>query len=209
MFGTNNFGVFLISGIILNLTPGTDTMYILSRSISAGRKAGILSVLGISSGAVIHTMLAAFGLSLILAKSAVAFNMVKYLGVVYLLYLGILTLIKKPKETTLASDAQASLKVIYMQGLLTNLLNPKVALFFLAFLPQFVDVKAGWGAMPFILLGSTFIITGTIWCLVLAITASSAAGKLRRNSKISTLMNKLSGIIYVGLGLNLLRVKSN
>ncbi len=183
-------------------------MYILSRSITFGKKAGIWSVLGISTGAVIHTLLAAFGLSVILAKSPVAFEIVKYLGVGYLFYLGINAILKsKGNEFVLSSGGQSSSKKIYLEGLLTNLLNPKVALFFLAFLPQFVDSTAGLGAIPFFFLGSTFITTGTIWCLILAVFSSYATDKFRMNPKISLLMNRLCGFVYLALGINLLRVR--
>ena len=208
MLGTINFGAFLISGIILNLTPGSDTIYILSRSISSGRKAGVLSVLGISSGVIVHTLLAAFGLSTILAKSAAAFNTIKYLGAIYLIYLGVKTLLDKGNNVLLLNAEQVSSKSIYLQGLMTNVLNPKVALFFLAFLPQFVDPHSGLGAIPFIFLGATFVITGTIWCLIIAIFSSFATNKFRENTKIATGLSKLCGVIYIALGLKLLQTRT-
>jgi RhtB (resistance to homoserine/threonine) family protein len=209
MLGTVNFSVFVISGILLNITPGSDTMYILSRSISFGRRAGILSVLGISSGAVIHTLLAALGLSAILAQSAFAFNVVKYAGSIYLLYLGIKAILTKYEQSTLSNSVEETTSYkIYVQGLLTNLLNPKVALFFLTFLPQFVDPKTEYGALSFLLLGVTYLTTGTIWCLLLAMFSSMATKTLRDNQKISTVLNKSAGVIYMLLGLNLLRSKA-
>lgn len=209
MFGITNFEAFLLSGIIMNITPGSDTMYILSRSISSGKKAGVVSVLGISSGIIIHTLLAAFGLSAILARSIIAFNIVKYLGVLYLIYLGAMAIFSKEKSLLPERSEQSSLKEIYIQGLLTNLLNPKVALFFLAFLPQFVDMHAGMGAIPFIFLGLTFVTTGTIWCMFLATFSSYATHKLRTNSKTSVILNKLCGFIYISLGLKLISVKAS
>lgn len=209
MLGITNFGAFLVSGIILNITPGSDTIYILSRSISSGKKAGIMSVLGVSSGIIGHTLLAAFGLSALLSRSAAAFNVIKYAGVLYLIYLGIKTLLSSENQILVEAREKHSLKQVYMQGFLTNLLNPKVALFFLAFLPQFVDPGAGLGPLPFIVLGCTFVTTGTLWCLLLAGFSSFATDRLRNNGKITLLLNKLCGFIYIGLGLKLLRVKSS
>ncbi len=147
MIGIENFWGFVIAGLILNITPGSDTMYILTRSISQGKKAGIASVLGISTGSFVHTLFATIGLSAILATSAIAFNIVKYLGVGYLIYLGIKALI----DNTKMDDSVSSLKddatfKIYREGILTNILNPKVALFFMSFLPQFIDPTSATSA---------------------------------------------------------------
>ena len=209
MLGTVNFGLFVISGILLNITPGSDTMYILGKSISLGRRAGIVSVLGISSGAVIHTILAALGLSIILAKSTMAFNIVKYAGAIYLIFMGVRAIISKQGQNKLdTSVEETSLAKVYIQGLLTNLLNPKVALFFLTFLPQFVDPHTQYGAISFLFLGATFLTTGTVWCLLLAIFASMATDTLRNSNKASALLNKFAGIIYMLLGFNLIRSRA-
>ncbi len=206
MFGIENYIGFLITGTILNLTPGTDTMYILTRSIAQGRKAGYYSVYGIVSGGLIHTLFASFGLSIILAKSAVAFSIIKYMGVAYLVYLGIKMLIDKSNvfENDKSNIERMDLKKIYRQGILTNVLNPKVALFFLAFLPQFINEEYAQGTIPFLLLGLTFMATGTIWCLFLAYSSSLITGTLRKNGKMGKVMQKLSGLIFIGLGLKLL-----
>lgn len=209
MFGTVHYGMFVLSGVVLNLTPGSDTIYILTRSIAGGRKAGILSALGICTGIMGHTLLAAFGLSALLAKSATAFEVVKYAGVAYLVYLGIMSLIKGNGIVLAGEDKKTSSSGLFIQGVLTNLLNPKVALFFLAFLPQFVDSKAGLGALPFIFLGGTFITTATIWCLALAVFSSTATQTLRGNERISYWLNKMCGVIYIALGLKLLRLKAS
>lgn len=137
MFGIIDFKVFLISTFLLIVTPGTDTLYILSRSISQGKKAGIYSTLGIITGVFIHTLLAAFGLSLILMKSALLFTIIKFVGMAYLVYLGIKMLLTK--KTTVAEQPvldHPSPKKMYLQGMITNVTNPKVVLFFLAFIPQ-------------------------------------------------------------------------
>jgi len=201
----DNYIVFLISGIILNITPGADTMYILSRSISQGQRAGFLSVLGISSGSIIHTCLVAFGLSLILSESVIAFTIIKYLGAGYLIYLGIRTIINKEKafDENISDSAEIKPYKIYLQGMMTNLFNPKVALFFMSFLPQFINPNAGNNPVPFLILGVTFITTGTIWCMVLSFGASYISKKLRNNAKISFILQKLCGTVFIGLGINL------
>ena len=209
MFGIENYYGFIVAGIILNLTPGADTMYILVRSIAQGRKAGFYSVLGISTGGLIHTILASLGLSILLAKSATAFAVVKYAGVAYLVYLGIKMLIDR--NNAFNGDArvveQIDLKKIYRQGVVTNVLNPKVALFFLAFLPQFINPSYAEGTLPFLLLGLTFLTTGTVWCLFLAYAASLITSTLRSNDRIGTLMQKVSGLIFIGLGIRLFMSK--
>ena len=209
MFGIENYLGFIAAGIILNLTPGADTMYILTRSISQGRKAGIYSVLGISTGCLIHTILASFGLSIILAKSATAFAIVKYAGVVYLVYLGIKMILDKKNsfENNSSQIDSIDLKKVYKQGVLTNVLNPKIALFFLAFLPQFINPNYASGFLPFIILGFTFMTTGTLWCLFLAYTASFITKTLRKNDKIGLVLQKISGLIFIGLGIRLLMQK--
>jgi len=201
----DNFTIFLVSGIILNITPGPDTFYILSRSIAQGKKAGVLSVLGISSGSIVHTCLAAFGLSLVLAGSAVAFAIIKYLGAGYIVYLGIRTIARN--ETLPDGNESSAVEIkpyrIYWQGMMTNLFNPKVALFFISFLPQFINPGAGGNPVPFLVLGATFITTGTAWSLFIACAASSISGKLRKNDKTVLIMKKLCGAVFICLGIKL------
>lgn len=205
MFGIQNYEMFLLAGIILNLTPGSDTIYILSRSIAQGKKAGIYSVLGIISGVAIHTLLAALGLSAILATSAAAFMAVKIIGAVYLGYLGLTTLLaKENKLISLTDSTHITPQNIYFQGLLTNVLNPKVALFFLSFLPQFIVPSNTYGLLPFLCLGATFLITGTMWCLLLVLFSSRVTTYLRENEKAAFITNKVCGTIYLGLGVKLL-----
>lgn len=209
MFGIENYLSFIVAGIILNLTPGADTMYILTRSVSQGRKAGMYSVLGIATGSLVHTILASFGLSIILAQSATAFAIVKYLGVAYLVYLGVKMILKKKNSFNPSSvnTEQPKLRKIYTQGVITNVLNPKVALFFLAFLPQFIDPNYATGALPFMILGFTFMTTGTLWCLFLAFASSLITKTLRENNRVGVLLQKLSGMIFIGLGIRLLMQK--
>ena len=209
MFGIINFGAFLIAGILLNLTPGSDTMYILGRSISQGKKAGLLSALGISTGALIHTIFAALGLSIILAQSATAFNVVKYLGALYLIYLGIKAMTSKSSnEFKLEEGSELkNNRKIYLSGVLTNVLNPKVALFFLAFLPQFIDPNYTNSTVSFLVLGLTFVTTGTIWCLILALFSAKLSGRIKQNYKIKGWLDKFTGIVFVFLGIKLALLK--
>ncbi|MGV3137758.1 LysE family translocator [Brevibacillus agri] len=208
MFGIVHYEAFVLTAIMLNLIPGTDTMYIISRSISQGRQAGILSVLGILTGSLIHTVLAAFGLSLILAQSVVLFNIVKILGVAYLVYLGVRMFMTK-EALSFDSTASPGRKAgkVYGQAIVTSITNPKVALFFIAFLPQFVDATHT-GPLPFLLLGLTFTLTGGIWFSLVALFASFVTQKLRNNPHFSSILNKLTGIVFIGMGLNLLRAKA-
>lgn len=213
MFGIENYLGFIIAAILLNLTPGTDSMYIITRSISHGTKAGFYSVLGITSGTLVHTLLASLGLSVLLAKSPMAFMLVKYIGAGYLCYLGLKMIISK-KEPLIASSLQeegnsVSSKQsnnwqIYKQGVLTNVLNPKVALFFLAFFPQFVDPNYAYGMLSFLILGLTFASTGLVWCLCLALLASVLSKRLRGNPSFETILNKISGTVFVGMGVKLM-----
>ena len=208
MFGIVHFEVFLVTAILLNITPGTDTMYIVSRSVSQGRMAGIYSALGISAGIVVHTLLAAFGLSVILMQSSFLFNVIKIIGAIYLAYLGVRMLLAKNtvQEKSLTKQSH---KKIFLQGMVTNVTNPKVALFFLAFLPQFIHTDAGVSSpIPFIILGLTFMLTGGIWCLLTAFVSSIATTKLRGSAKVSTVLNRVTGLVFIAMGIKLLQTKA-
>lgn len=216
MFGIENYLGFVLAAILLNLTPGSDSMYIITRSISQGQTAGVYSVLGIISGILVHTLLAALGLSVLLANSPTAFMIVKYIGASYLCYLGVKMLMSKQQPLIGASLQEngkpSSAKTldywqIYKQGMLTNTFNPKVALFFLAFFPQFINPNYANSMVSFIILGLTFAATGFIWCLCLALLASKFSEKLRENPAIESILNKISGVVFIGLGIKLLTEK--
>src|SRR5215831_7865390 len=208
MFGIHNFGLFLAAGVLLNLTPGPDTLYILGRSAAQGREAGVASALGISLGSIFHTCAAALGLSAILATSAQAFAAIKLLGGAYLVFLGIKLILHRRSESALPSNfRRRTTFAAFRQGVLTNVLNPKVALFFLAFLPQFIDPASNMKIPAFITLGLTFVTTGTIWCLVLAWFASSFSERLRNNETIAQWLNRTAGTLFVFLGLRLATAK--
>ena len=216
MFGIENYLGFVLAAILLNLTPGTDTMYIITRSVSHGSVAGFYSVLGIISGILVHTVFAALGLSIILINSPLAFTIVKYIGASYLCYLGIKMLMSKqpsllanhlPKSSPSVPANSIAHWQIYKQGVLTNVFNPKVALFFLAFFPQFIDPSYAHSALSFLILGLSFALTGFVWCSCLALLASKFSANLRKNPAIEVLLNKISGVVFIGLGVKLLTEK--
>jgi threonine/homoserine/homoserine lactone efflux protein len=205
VFGIENYAGFLAAAIILNLTPGTDTLYILTRSIAQGSRAGLVSVAGIMSGCVVHVLATAFGLSLILSTSATAFFLVKWAGAIYLIFLGVKALTTRTPafENQNHRFSHNDLITIYRQGMITNILNPKVALFFLSFLPQFINPDHASGPLPFLVLGGTFLVTGTLWCLILTRAATRMTHILRENAAIGIWMQKISGIVFIGFGVNL------
>jgi RhtB (resistance to homoserine/threonine) family protein len=202
MLGITNFTAFVIACILMNITPGSDTMYILGRSLSQGRKAGILSALGISVGCLIHTLLAGFGLSILVAQSEFAFNTIKYLGAIYLFYLGV-RMVLSAREKLSIDERKTDMKRIFISGVITNVLNPKVAIFFLAFLPQFVDASEVNSPVPFLLLGATFTTTGTIWCIALAVFAALLSEKIRKTPAIKKWLDIVTGSLFVALGVRL------
>jgi threonine/homoserine/homoserine lactone efflux protein len=201
MEAIQNFGTFLISCILLNLTPGSDTILILSKSIAQGRRAGVITALGIGLGIIGHTLLAAFGLSLIIAKSIVLFSIVKYAGAAYIFYLGVRMILDRQGIDLSSDSSQDEKRTIhsFRDGFLTNILNPKVALFFIAFLPQFIDPTHHSGPLPFIILGLTFTTTGTIYCSLLAVFAAQIFAKLRESNTFTIVLNKTCGSVLVGL----------
>ncbi|MEY2562519.1 MAG: hypothetical protein QOH88_712 [Verrucomicrobiota bacterium] len=204
MFGIHHFVLFITTGILLNLTPGPDTLYILGRSIAQGRRAGVASALGISVGSIFHTSAAALGLSAFLATSAWAFAFVKLAGGAYLIFLGLRALLERQPELTMpAHFRHRGAGAAFRQGVLTNILNPKVALFFLAFLPQFIEATTPSKMPAFLILGLTFVTTGTIWCLLLAWFAAAFSERMRANATVAAMLNRAVGSLFVFLGLRL------
>lgn len=203
MLGTEHFLLFVASGLLLNITPGQDTFYIIGRTIAQGRSAGFVSVAGITSGALVHTLLAAFGLSAILATSASAFLIIKTAGALYLTYLGLRMLLSREATEGFATCARESNARIYRAAFLTNLLNPKVALFFIAFLPQFVAPTADSRVVTFLFLGFVFVFNGTLWCLLLVAGASYLGRRLTARAKSVTVARRAAGALFVALGMKL------
>lgn len=205
MGAIHGYGLFLIASLLLNLTPGQDTLFIIGRSLSGGRSAGVAAACGIAVGSVCHTLAAAVGLSLLLASSALAFSAVKLLGAAYLVYLGARLLLAPARApgSPPAAAATARPRAAFVQGILTNLLNPKVALFFLAFLPQFVDPHGSSRTLAFLLLGASFITTGLCWCLVLAWGAARLQRFFAANPSVRALLDRAVGALFVALGMRL------
>ena len=205
MLGIHSLPLFVASCILLNMTPGQDTMYIMGRSMAQGRRAGVLSVLGIMTGVLIHTLLAAFGLSAVLAASALAFTVVKVAGALYLIWIGIGFLRGSGGDTQHQPDSADAAPgwAVFRQGVLTNVLNPKVSLFFLSFLPQFVDATAAPPFLPFLALGLIFFTTGSIWCLLLVFGATWMIRRFPQRAAWGGVLRKATGLLFVGLGLKL------
>jgi threonine/homoserine/homoserine lactone efflux protein len=204
MLGIHDYWLFVATGVLLNLTPGQDTLYILGRSIAQGRQIGVASALGISAGSVVHTLGAALGLSAVLATSASAFVVLKVIGAAYLVYLGVRMLMAR--TAALGSTDIAGLVDVwtaFRQGMLTNILNPKVALFFLALMPQFIEPDSPTKVGAFLVLGLTFLTTGTVWCLVLALGASRVRSFFTDRPRALQGFSRASGALFIFLGLRL------
>lgn len=204
MPGINDYGVFLAACILLNLTPGPDTLYIVGRTIAQGRRAGIASALGINAGSLIHAVVAALGLSAILATSVTAFTLLKFVGVAYLIYLGVSLLVNRDSaQGTVAAASNVSACMTFRQGILTNLTNPKVALFFLAFLPQFISPDSTSKTAAFLALGLTFVVTGTTWCLILVLLATKVRNRVAISSRSALWLTRAAGALFILLGVYL------
>jgi threonine/homoserine/homoserine lactone efflux protein len=196
------FFAFLIAAFALNLAPGPDMLYVIGRSVGQGRKAGIVSSLGVFVGCWVHILAAAFGIAALLRSSPIAFNVVRYAGAAYLIYLGIRMLAQKTDLTSQEIKAE-SLASIFRQGAITNVLNPKVAIFFLAFLPQFINAQRGSVVLQIIVLGLIFNVGGTLVNLAVAYAGGTLGELLRRNQAIARLQRRFTGLIFMGLGLRL------
>jgi threonine/homoserine/homoserine lactone efflux protein len=203
-FGTHDYFASLLAAILLNILPGPDSPYILGRSLAQGRMAGICSVLGIGTGCLVHITAAALGLSAVLALYPQALQAISLLGALYLVWLGISPwLLKKTSRPGfIIPETSEDMWVIYRQGFLTNVLNPKVALFFLAFLPSFLDY--GSGALSFLFLSFTFFVTGSIWCLILIFFASVFGDVLRQDPTRQKIFSILTSLIFITLGIGIL-----
>ena len=204
MLGIHEFWLFIVSGLLLNITPGPDTAYIIGRSAQLGWRGGAVAALGISTGCLVHVSAAAIGLSALLAASSAAFSLVKWVGAAYLCFIGVKMLLSRQSVPVAAAASDAiSLRQVFLQGALTNALNPKVALFFLAFLPQFVAADSPHKAAAFALLGLIFIFNGTLWCLGVAAFAASAAGRIRQSGRALAWINRSLGGLFVYLGVRI------
>jgi threonine/homoserine/homoserine lactone efflux protein len=205
MLGIHELWLFVISGVLLNITPGPDTGYIVGRSLQMGWRGGAAAALGISAGCFVHVFGAAIGLSALLMASSAAFMLIKWAGAAYLCFIGVAMMLsrQRPPAEAAIGDGAISLRQVFWQGAATNVLNPKVALFFLAFLPQFVDADAPHKAVAFLTLGMIFISTGTLWCFGLAAFAARAAGRIRQSGRALLWINRALGGLFVYLGIRI------
>ena len=204
MLGIHGYWLFIATAVVLVITPGQDTFFILGRSLSGGRSAGIAAALGISAGSVLHTFAAALGLSALLATSQYAFMAVKFAGAAYLIYIGVRALLSRSSGLPgNESDGDGGRWTAFRQGIVSNLLNPKVALFFLALMPQFIDARSADKVVAFLALGLTFVALGVVWCLVLAIAAAKLRGAFLRRPSMANVLNKIAGAMFIALGLKL------
>ena len=209
MAGTQHLWLFIVSGLLLNITPGPDSLFIMARSATQGWRAGFVACWGIGSGVFVHVFAAALGLSALLATSAAAFTAVKIVGAAYLAWIGIGMLRAKQEAPQAADAADAAAPrvlrhgAIFRQGFLTNVLNPKVALFFLAFVPQFIAPDAPSKPLAFIVLGAIFDINGMLWCHGLALFTAFASQRLNVGAAVGRWLNRTLGAVFVALGAKL------
>jgi threonine/homoserine/homoserine lactone efflux protein len=197
-----SIGVFCAAGILLLLTPGPAVLYIVARSVEQGRIAGLASVCGIATGTLVHVLAATLGLSALLASSALAFAVVKYAGALYLIYIGVRRLLSRPDAPAAQVGLpRRSLGRLYRSGFVVNLLNPKTALFFLAFLPQFADPSRGAVTFQIAFLGLLFTLMGLTSDALYALVAGTARRWLKRNGGYLRLERYVTGGVFIGLGL--------
>ncbi|HMD80108.1 MAG TPA: LysE family translocator [Anaerolineales bacterium] len=200
MFESSQIYLFLIASLVLLITPGPAVLYIVARSMNQGKMAGIVSVLGVETANFLHASAAALGLSAILVSSALAFDTVKYLGAGYLMYLGIRKIMSRDDEVKTEISQQERLSRIYTQGFVVNLFNPKTALFFFAFLPQFVNTSNAKVTLHMFLLGIMFVVMALITDGAYALISSSIANRLNTNQNFGRNQRYFTGLIYIGLG---------
>ena len=204
MLGIHDFWLFVAAGLLLNITPGPDVAYIVARSAQLGWRGGAVAALAIGAGCFVHIAAAVLGLSALLATSAFAFSLLKWIGAAYLVYVGITMLLTRAARP---DDAEhriepAPLRAVFWQGFLTNALNPKVALFFLAFLPQFIRADAPSKALAFAVLGLVFNLNGTLWNLAVAWFAARAVAT-RPGAALRLWLQRAIGAMFVVLGVRL------
>jgi threonine/homoserine/homoserine lactone efflux protein len=206
---TDQFWIFVVSGLLLNLTPGNDMLYVIARSSGGSVRAGIVSALGIGAGCFVHMLAAVAGLSALVAQSALAFEILKYAGAAYLVYLGIRSIFDRSTSGIRETTHTRSMSRIFWQGVLTNVLNPKVALFFLAFLPQFIDPSRGSLSMQILFLGSWFNLMGTLVNILVALIFGRLGARLSRIPKFIQWQQRFTGIILMALGIRVALTSRN
>lgn len=208
MYGIHDLTLFIISGLLLNMMPGPDTLLIMARSARQGWRAGCAASLGIGAGVMVHVTAAAVGISALLAASSTAFHIVKWVGAAYIVWMGIGMLRARLKGEAVApapgaAPAPQSYGRIFAQGFLTNVLNPKVALFFLAFVPQFISADSPSKAAAFFILGCIFNFNSMLWCNGLALFTAFASARLKVKPLVALWLNRITGSLFLALGARL------
>ena len=196
----DRFALFATAALVLLLVPGPAVLYVVTRSIHQGKRAGLVSVLGIHTGTLVHITAASAGLSALLVSSASAFTAVKLAGAAYLIGLGLWTIFSGTADADVVLGGERRLRRVYGQGVVVNVLNPKTALFLLAFLPQFVDPHRGHATLQIALLGLTFAVLGLVTDSLWAVSAGAAGDVLRRSRRFAHVQRYVSGAVFVGLG---------
>lgn len=199
----SQFTLFLVASIALIITPGQDTIYVITRGIGQGKVAGLISALGVNLGVTVHTLFAVLGLSAILRSSALAFTAIKMVGAAYLVYLGIKTILSKEEFSLQSNRQKASRSMLLWQGFVTNVLNPKVALFFLAFLPQFVNPSLGNISWQMFWMGLCFALLGVVWLSCVGYFAGSMGSWIGHSATASNILRWITSSILIGLGVKL------
>ncbi len=200
MIGSGPFFVFLAAAVLLAISPGPGMLYVLARALAGGRREGLLSALGTFAGGLVHVFAAAAGISIILAKSALAFSVVKYLGAAYLVFLGIRMLRDARRDEAIEVRLEKPRRNPFWQGVMTEVLNPKTALFFLSFIPQFVDRSAGHVFEQFIILGTISVTLNTSADLIVTLLAGPLGDRIRRSARFRRCQRALTGAVMIGLG---------
>ena len=203
MYDSTTLITFITASIVIILSPGPAQALVVARTISDGRKAGIVTAIGLNSAVFVHAITAAVGLSAILATSTAAYIIVKYLGAVYLVYLGIRAFSKQNGRELSSSTPSGTSKGLFVKAFITGALNPKVALFFFAFVPQFVDPRRGWVILQFITLGTILAILDILYESLLAVITSTMSEKFRQDGKFTIWRQRITGTVLIGLGLRL------
>lgn len=196
MISPSTLLIFALASLALVLVPGPNHIYIVTRAVAQGRAAGVASAFGVEVGTLVHIAAAAAGLSYVIAQSATLFNVIKWAGVAYLVYLGVRALTSR-QELAAGQAVPQPLRSVFLEGVVVNVLNPKVILFFLAFLPQFVDPEAGAVPLQIAVLGGTLLLLGVLSDLIYALSADALGRRLRTRSGV---LGNLSGVVYLGLG---------
>jgi threonine/homoserine/homoserine lactone efflux protein len=199
----HNFLMFALASLMLNITPGNDMLYVASRSAGQGIRAGIISSLGIMVGCMVHILAAVAGISAVIARSATAFDIIKYVGALYLVYLGLRSIFNRKKSSfrLTKQTRPLSYRSIFLQGVVTNVLNPKVALFFLAFLPQFIDLKMENPQWMILFLGLWFDFSGTLVNIMVSVAFGKMGNWLGKSPRFIKIQERLAGVLLIALGI--------